>query len=201
MDKMYLGEIYSRFLSSISDYTILERLEWGNRDEVEEDLYEYFLKAKARFYKCKSNLDTLEDSNGKYFGVHEYITHRVGKDETLEDIINKYNTTSENVSVGGEPINPLEQLEKGKLLNIKAIRSNNISEFELLIIVNLMLVEYLKTITLSTEVLKQSLSDKDFRIYSQANQLRELNLLYRLFQRESNKMLTEYTYIGMTDND
>jgi hypothetical protein len=71
--------------------------------------------------------------------------------------------------------------------------------FELEILANLMLVEYMKPQVLSSEVLKQSLSDKDFRIYSQANQLRELNLLYRLLQKEATKMITEYSYFGMTD--
>lgn len=71
--------------------------------------------------------------------------------------------------------------------------------FELAIITHLMLVEYMKQQLLATDVIKQSLSDKDFRIYSQANQLREINLLYRLLQRESRAMITEYTYMGMTD--
>jgi hypothetical protein len=71
--------------------------------------------------------------------------------------------------------------------------------FELEILTHLMLVEYLKPQVLSSEVLRQSLSDKDFKIYSQANQLRELNLLYRLIQKESTKMITEYSYFGMTE--
>lgn len=83
--------------------------------------------------------------------------------------------------------------ETGNLIN------DDIDDFEIEIIVTLMLVEYLKPILLSTEVTKQSLSDKDFKIYSQANQLRELNLLYRLFQKESRKLMTEYSYIGMTE--
>lgn len=72
--------------------------------------------------------------------------------------------------------------------------------FELNIITHLMLVEYMKQQLLATDVIKQSLSDKDFKIYSQANQLREINLLYRLLQRESRQMITEYTYMGMTDD-
>jgi hypothetical protein len=72
--------------------------------------------------------------------------------------------------------------------------------YELEILTHLMLVEYLKPQILSSEVLKQSLSDKDFKIYSQANQIRELNLLYRLLQKEANKMITEYSFIGMTDD-
>jgi hypothetical protein len=75
----------------------------------------------------------------------------------------------------------------------------DLNHYEIELIVKLMLVEYMTPILLSSETLKQGLSDKDFKIYSQANQLRELNLLYRLLQKEANKMITEYTYLGMTD--
>lgn len=75
----------------------------------------------------------------------------------------------------------------------------DLSQYEIEIIVKFMLVEYMKPVMISSETLKQSLSDKDFKIYSQANQLRELGLLYRTLQKEANKMVTEYTFIGMTD--
>lgn len=75
----------------------------------------------------------------------------------------------------------------------------DLTPYEIEVIVKLMLVEYMTPQVLNSEVIKQSLSDKDFRIYSQANQLRELNLLYRLMQKEATKMITEYTFIGMTD--
>lgn len=71
--------------------------------------------------------------------------------------------------------------------------------FEIEILTTLMLVEYLKPQLLSSEVLKQSLSDKDFKIYSQASQLRELNLLYRMLRTEAGKMITEYTYFNLED--
>lgn len=81
------------------------------------------------------------------------------------------------------------------------IVNTQITDYEINVLAHLMLVEYMRPIIASTEVLKQSLSDKDFRIYSQANQLRELNSLYRQFNRESKKMITEYSYMGMTDYD
>lgn len=154
----YLSELYDSFLSSIFDYSFVDM---GSDDEerdkdLEEELFQYFKKARSKFYKCKQRLDVLEDSNGeKYFG---------------------YNDGDEIVEV-------------------------TLTGFEIDILTHLMLVEYLKPQILSSEVLKQVLSDKDFKIYSQANQLRELNLLYRLLQREARKMITEYGYMGMTDND
>lgn len=157
--KTYLSEVYEEFLSSISDYTILKSKD-ESYDEflerLEKKLFVYFTKAKRRFYKCKQNLNTLEDENGTYFGYKD---------------------------------------DDGNIVNVE------LTGYEIAILSNLMLVEYMKPIVLSTEVLKQSLSDKDFKIYSQANQLRELSLLYRTLRRESQKMITEYSYIGMTDNE
>lgn len=72
--------------------------------------------------------------------------------------------------------------------------------FEIEILTSLMLVEYLKPQVLSSEVMKQSLSDKDFKIHSQASQLRELSLLYRVLRAEAGRMITEYTYIGLGED-
>lgn len=151
-EKTYLTEVYDSFLSSISDYTLLK----STPEEIEEDLYTYFKKARSKFYKCKQSLELSEDENGKYFA---------------------------------------EFNEKGE--EVKPVK---LTGFEIAILTHLMLVEYMKPQVIATEVMKQSLSDKDFRIYSQANQLRELNLLYRLLKREAKAMITEYTYMGMTDD-
>lgn len=69
-----------------------------------------------------------------------------------------------------------------------------LDDYEIEILIALMLVEYTKPYLMSTEVLKQSLSDKDFKIYSQANQLRELRLLAKELKKEANKMISTYTY-------
>jgi len=152
MEKTYLSEIYDSFLSSISDYTFLDK----SVEQIEDELFTYFKKARRKFRKCRQRLDLLDDVNGdKYFG---YI------DE-----------------------------EKGEVIV-------QLTGLEIDILTHLMLVEYMKPQLIATEVMKQSLSDKDFKIYSQANQLRELNLLYRLLQREAKVMMTEYTYVGMTDD-
>lgn len=75
----------------------------------------------------------------------------------------------------------------------------DLDPFEIEILTTLMIVEYLKPQVLSSETLKQSLSDKDFKIYSQANQIRELNLLYRMFRQEAEKAITKYTYFDLDD--
>jgi hypothetical protein len=81
----------------------------------------------------------------------------------------------------------------------KLVFNVDLDLFEIEILTTLMLVEYIKPLLLSSEVLKQSLSDKDFKIYSQANQIRELSLLYRMLRQESEKMITRYTYFDLED--
>jgi hypothetical protein len=73
----------------------------------------------------------------------------------------------------------------------------DLDPFEIEVLATLMSVEYLKPQILSSEVLKQSLSDKDFKIYSQANQIRELRLLYNTLKAEANKLIVEYTYLDL----
>lgn len=72
--------------------------------------------------------------------------------------------------------------------------------FEVQVLATLMIVEYLKPKVLSGVVLRPALSDKSFEIYSQANHLRELNLLYRMFRTEARKMITEYSYLSLGDD-
>lgn len=153
MSRTYIREIYDSFLSSVSDYALLAK----NIEEIEDDLFTYFRKARARFYKCKNRLDITKDDEGDiYFG---YIDKKSGE---LVDV--------------------------------------TLTDFEILILTKLMLSSYMEQNVIATEVMKQSLSDKDFKIYSQANQLRELSLLFRQVDRQAMKLITEYTYMGMTDS-
>lgn len=76
---------------------------------------------------------------------------------------------------------------------------DDIDDFEGEILTSLMLVEYLKPKVLAGELMRPALSDKDFKIYSQANHLREINLLYRLFSQEAKRLVTEYTYLSLGD--
>lgn len=68
---------------------------------------------------------------------------------------------------------------------------------EIEVLATLMLVEYIKPQLITSETLKQSLSDKDFKIYSQASQLREIRLLYNVLKSDASKLITEYTYLDL----
>jgi hypothetical protein len=72
-----------------------------------------------------------------------------------------------------------------------------LTPFEIEILVTLMTAEYLKPQILTSEIIKQSLSDKDFKVYSQANHLQQLNLTFRMLRTEANKMITEYGYMKL----
>lgn len=138
------------------------------------DIYESFLQ-KISDYSFLSPTITEDEMNEELFGYFKSARAKFYKcKKSLKTVIND-----------------LDEVEV----------ESDLTPYEIEVIVKLMLVEYMTPQVLSSEVLKQSLSDKDFRIYSQANQLRELNLLYRLMQREATKMITEYTFLGMTDGN
>jgi len=58
----------------------------------------------------------------------------------------------------------------------------------------LMVVEYLKSQLLSAEKLRMFLSDKDYKIYSQANHIRELKELYDSLRNEAEGLISRYTF-------
>jgi len=129
-----LQELYSIFLSKITDYRILAMTD----QEIKDDLHGYFKSARAKFYRCKNDLS-----------------------------------------------------DDGTFIN------SDLTYFEIEILVSYMLVGHITPQLLSSENLKQSLSDKDFKIYSQANQLREIRLLLEGLKREASKMITEYTFFDL----
>lgn len=69
--------------------------------------------------------------------------------------------------------------------------------FEIEILAQLMLVAYITPAVNSDENMKQILSDKDAKIFSQASQLRELRLLLKETETTAKRMITEYTYLDL----
>lgn len=86
----------------------------------------------------------------------------------------------------------VEEMESGEKFIV-----DELSDFEIEVIVSLMLVSHITPQLLSSENMKQSLSDKDFKIYSQANQLREIRMLLNDVKRNAKKMITEYTFFDL----
>jgi hypothetical protein len=130
--------VYEKFLSKIADYGFYAMTE----QEIADDLYGYFDSARAKFYRCKNDLTTVEEIDGM-------------------KIVSK------------------------------------LIPYEIEILVALMLVEHITPKLLTDESLKQSLSDKDFKVYSQANQLREIRLILEGLESKSEKMITKYTFFDL----
>lgn len=86
---------------------------------------------------------------------------------------------------------------KNDLSDDGVLINSDLTYFEIEILVSHMLVGHITPQLLSSENLKQSLSDKDFKIYSQANQLREIRLLLEGLERKASKMITEYTFFDL----
>ncbi|MER2007483.1 MAG: hypothetical protein ABS939_08515 [Psychrobacillus sp.] len=138
-----LAEVYDSFLSAISDYSFLS--EDITEEEINEELFDYFKKARTKFYRCKNSLKLDKSEDGEVFTVE---------------------------------LHPME----------------------IEVLSTLMLAEYVKHKMIATETLSQSLSDKDFKIYSQASQLREIRLLYSRLKSDASKLITEYTYLELDLN-
>jgi hypothetical protein len=136
-----IEEVYDSFLSQISDYSFLS--DSITQQDIEDDLFGYFKKARTKFHRCKNSLEVSENEEG----ILEF--------------------------------------------------SVDLHPMEIEVLATLMLVEYLKPQLITSETIKQSLSDKDFKIYSQASQLREIRLLLKAMQADSSKLITEYTYLDL----
>lgn len=72
---------------------------------------------------------------------------------------------------------------------------DNLTPLEKEIVVGLMIIEYLKPIIARDEVLKQVLSDSDFRVNSQANHMNQLRGLYNTVKQEMSVNKVQYSYI------
>lgn len=69
-----------------------------------------------------------------------------------------------------------------------------LKRIEIDILAHLMVVEYLKPNLYTTELLRQVLSDRDYKVYSQANQMNQLKDLYELTKREANVKMNNYLF-------
>ena len=70
----------------------------------------------------------------------------------------------------------------------------DLTDMELEILSSLMLVAYLKPKVVSSDTFKLAMSDADYKIYSQANHIKEMLSLYKEMRTEVDKLITKYTY-------
>jgi hypothetical protein len=69
-----------------------------------------------------------------------------------------------------------------------------LTDEEIEILGTLMIIEWLKPRINTTENLKQHMSTKDFQMFSQANHLKELKDLKKDCMRESQQLMSRYSY-------
>jgi hypothetical protein len=72
--------------------------------------------------------------------------------------------------------------------------NKDLTEEEQEILSILMSVEYLTPKLLTDELLKQTLNSKDYSLYSQANQIKEIRELRNTYQQEVNNLMILYTF-------
>ncbi|WEG18505.1 hypothetical protein PQ478_08485 [Alkalihalophilus pseudofirmus] len=72
-------------------------------------------------------------------------------------------------------------------------------EIEILSI--LMLIEYLSPKLNTDELVQQSMSSKDYKLYSQANHIREIRELRDNYKNEVESLVSKYSYHGRDLND
>lgn len=70
----------------------------------------------------------------------------------------------------------------------------DLNQYEIEILATLMVIEYLTPHIVSTENLKQLIGNREFKFYSQANLLSELQKLRKMFRLEATQLIGEYTY-------
>jgi hypothetical protein len=74
--------------------------------------------------------------------------------------------------------------------------NKDLTEEEQEILSVLMSVEYLTPKLLTDELLKQTLNSKDYSLYSQANQIKEIRELRDKYKQEANNLMILYTFAG-----
>ncbi|MCY8513834.1 hypothetical protein [Bacillus atrophaeus] len=72
--------------------------------------------------------------------------------------------------------------------------NENLSDEEKEILACFMVVEYLTPKIITADLLHQTLSSKDFKLYSQANHIKEIRELRNLIKKEAEDLMLQYTY-------
>lgn len=109
-----------------------------------------------------------------------------------------------------------EQLERYLLSSIPRFRNartdlskdeslkrfnNQLTDFEIEILATIMIAQYLRPQIVSSKIHKQAMTDKEFRFYSQANHLKELLELYKTMEKESEKLMRDYSFMKLGDKN
>lgn len=99
-----------------------------------------------------------------------------------------------NLRLGEEIDDFLYDVENGVFLkDIGDIGIDLVSQF--------MILEYFKPQLYTTELLRQALNDRDYKMFSQANQINQMKDLYNNTRSEINALFTSYSYLRMVSEE
>lgn len=137
-----------------------------------------------------------------YTEVYEYFLSKISDysflnltDQELEDDLRIYLRTSiANFDTAKSDLSNRDELLKQF--------NDDLSDKEIDILSSLMVVAYLKPKLVTSETYKLAMSDNDYKIYSQANHIKELTSLYQSMKAEVDKMMTKFSYrnINLTED-
>lgn len=78
---------------------------------------------------------------------------------------------------------------------------NNIGDIGIDLVSQFMILEYFKPNIYTTELLRQALNDRDYKMFSQANQINQMKDLYNNTRSETNALFTSYSYLRMVSEE
>lgn len=76
--------------------------------------------------------------------------------------------------------------------------NQDLSDEEEEILSSLMIIEYLSPKIITSDLLQQSLSSKDYKIYSQANHIKEIKEIRKMYKEEANGSMMSYSYSSIS---
>jgi hypothetical protein len=79
--------------------------------------------------------------------------------------------------------------------------NQDLSLSEIEILATLMIVEYIRPQMNSATIMKQVMTDKEFRFYSQKNHLDGLASLYTMMKKEAETLMRDYSFERLGDKD
>lgn len=118
--------------------------------------------------------------------ISDYVFLRMSDEELKETLhiylktaINQFEASSIDLSLRDDMLEEFQE---------------DLPEKEIDILAGLMVVAYLKSRLLASENYKLAMADSDYKIYSQANHIKELSALYKEMRKEMDVQVTKYSY-------
>lgn len=194
-------KIYGRFLSKVEDHSFLDTSKFESEKELYDYFYDFLIGAVVKFKACESDL-TESVPDKQYF--EDDPDYEPEDNEPKEDESEEVNPEEDELlvqfNIDEEESNEEDdEPEEDKPDQIDVTYryygfKGNLTTEEIEILANLMVVEYLNPKIVSTQNMKQRLSDREYQMYSQSQHLSQMLNTQRYYTQISNQMISSYTY-------